>query len=347
MAQRYGAGVARLEEILARLQSTLGELDGEPRPLSGGITNHNFRVTLGGEDYVVRLHGRDTDLLGIDREAELIACGLAAELGIAPELVASFDDCLVTRFVACDPVVPHEVAAHAAQIARALRSFHDSPARLPARFWVPELLEDYSEQVRVRGVRLPADYGRAAAIASRIADALPLRDPRPCHNDLLSTNIIRAHATGERGGTDADSNAGEPANGSSGGGARMLIVDWEYAGMGHRYFDLGNLSVNNDFDETADEQLLRGYHGRPPTDSERAALALMRILSDAREAAWGVVQEEISELDFDFARYARVHFERLNAAAELPQVSEWLAAAAADTNPPHEPEAQEPDGQTA
>jgi thiamine kinase-like enzyme len=325
MAQRYGAGVARLEEILARLQSTLGELDGEPRPLSGGITNHNFRVTLGGEDYVVRLHGRDTDLLGIDREAELIACGLAAELGIAPELVASFDDCLVTRFVACDPVVPHEVAAHAAQIARALRSFHDSPARLPARFWVPELLEDYSEQVRVRGVRLPADYGRAAAIASRIADALPLRDPRPCHNDLLSTNIIRAHAPGER----------------------MLIVDWEYAGMGHRYFDLGNLSVNNNFDETADEQLLRGYHGRPPTDSERAALALMRILSDAREAAWGVVQAEISELDFDFARYARVHFERLNAAAELPQVSEWLAAAAADTNPPHEPEAQEPDGQTA
>jgi thiamine kinase-like enzyme len=339
MAQRYGAGVARLEEILARLQSTLGELAGEPQPLSGGITNHNFRVTLGGEDYVVRLHGRDTDLLGIDREAELIACSLAAELGIAPALVASFDDCLVTRFVACDPVIPHEVATHAAQIALALRSFHDLPAKLPARFWVPELLEDYSEQVRVRGVRLPADYGRAAAVASRIADALPLRDPRPCHNDLLSTNIIRAHATGERGGTDADGTAGEPANG---GGTRMLIVDWEYAGMGHPYFDLGNLSVNNDFDEAADEQLLRGYHDRPPTDSERAALALMRILSDAREAAWGVVQLEISELDFDFARYARVHFERLNAAAELPQVSEWLAAAGADTNPP-----QEPDGQTA
>jgi thiamine kinase-like enzyme len=339
MAQRYGAGVARLEEILARLQSTLGELDGEPQALSGGITNHNFRVALGGEDYVVRLHGRDTDLLGIDREAELIACGFAAELGIAPELVASFDDCLVTRFVACDPVVPHEVAAYVAQIARALRSFHDSPARLPARFWVPELLEDYSEQVRVRGVRLPADYGRAAAVASRIADALPLRDPRPCHNDLLSTNIIRAHATIGRGGANDDDDTGAPAQG---GGERLLIVDWEYAGMGHRYFDLGNLSVNNDFDDADDEQLLRGYHGRPATDSERAALALMRILSDAREAAWGVVQAEISELDFDFARYAREHFERLNAAAELPQVSEWLAAAAADTDPP-----QEPDGQTA
>jgi thiamine kinase-like enzyme len=334
MARRYGAGVARLEEILARLQRTLGELAGEPQPLSGGITNHNFRVTLGGEDYVVRLHGRDTDLLGIDREAELIACDLAAGLGIAPELVASFDDCLVTRFVACDPVVPHEVAAHAARIARALRSFHDSPARLPARFWVPELLEDYSEQVRVRGVRLPADYGRAAAVASRIADALPLRDPRPCHNDLLSTNIIRARATGER------DDAGAPAQGV---GERVLIVDWEYAGMGHRYFDLGNLSVNNDFDEAADEQLLRAYHGRAATDSERAALALMRILSDAREAAWGVVQAEISELDFDFARYARVHFERLGTAVERPDLTEWLAAAAAGATDT----LGEPDGQTA
>ncbi len=30
-----------------------------------------------------------------------------------------------------------------------------------------------------------------------------------------------------------------------------MIVDWEYAGMGHPCFDLGNLAVNNDFDEAA------------------------------------------------------------------------------------------------
>ncbi len=55
----------------------------------------------------------------------------------------------------------------------------------------------------------------------------------------------------------------------------------------------------------------------------------MRILSDAREAAWGVLQAEISELDFDFDRYARTHFERLHAALEQPQLGEWLAAATA------------------
>lgn len=314
MRGSYGAGVARLEEILGRLESSIGELSGEPVPLSGGITNHNFRVTLAGEDYVVRVHGRDTELLGINREAEQLACQLAAELGIAPELIAAFDDCLVTRFVACEPVIPGEVALHAEEIARALRSFHDSPARLPASFWVPDLLEAYAARVHERGVRLPSDYGRAAAVAARIAGALPAGERRPCHNDLLSSNIIRAHGNG------------------------ILIVDWEYAGMGHPYFDLGNLSVNNELSERDDERLLSAYHGASPTDAQRATLALMRILSDAREAAWGVVQAEISELDFDFDRYARTHFERLDAAIEEPRLREWLAAVA---------NGEEPGGQAA
>ena len=305
MAQRYVAGVARLEDIVARLEPSLGVLAGEPAPLSGGITNHNFRVTLGANDCVVRVHGKDTDLLGIDREAERLACGLAAELGIAPALLAAFDDCLVTRFVASDTASPSDVAEHVEEIALALRRFHDSAVQLPARFWVPDLLDEYSARVRQRGVRLPAAYGRAAAAAERIAVALPLRHPRPCHNDLLPTNIIRPHDGG------------------------VLIVDWEYAGMGHPYFDLGNLSVNNDFTDSDDERLLSAYHGEPPTDARRAALALMRVISDAREAAWGVVQAEISELDFDFDRYARTHFERLNAAVEQPQLQEWLAAASA------------------
>lgn len=304
MAQRYVASVSRLEEILHRLEPSLGPVAGEPAPLSGGITNHNFRVTLGGADCVVRVHGKDTQLLGIDRRAERIAGETAAVLGIAPDVLAAHEDCLVTRFVPSDSLDAHEIAARAGEIARALRAFHDSPAVLPARFWVPDLLEDYAARIHERGVRPPDALHEAAAVAARIAGALAPWRPRPCHNDLLASNIIRAH--------DSD---------------RLLIVDWEYAGMGHPSFDLGNLSVNNEFDQDADERLLHAYHGAPPTDAQCAELALMRILSDAREAAWGAVQAEVSELDFDFDRYARTHFERLRAAAEQPQLQEWLAAA--------------------
>ena len=311
MAQRYVAGVARLEETLARLQAAVGALGGDPVPLSGGITNHNFRVTLGGEDYVLRIHGRDTELLGIDREAERMACELAAEMSIAPELVAAFEDCLLTRFVACDPVSPAEVAEHVEEIALALRRLHHAPATLPTSFWVPDLLEQYAVRVHVRGVTPPPEYNEAAALAAEIAAAMPLRDPRPCHNDLLAGNIIRARSGG------------------------VLIVDWEYAGMGHPCFDLGNLSVNNDFREADDERLLQAYYGAPPSDGQRAELALMRVLSDAREAAWGVLQAELSELDFDFDRYARTHFERMHAAAQAPQMREWLAAARASEREEH------------
>jgi hypothetical protein len=41
----------------------------------------------------------------------------------------------------------------------------------------------------------------------------------------------------------------------------------------------------------------------------------MRFMSDFREAMWGVVQQAISELDFDFRDYAEEHFERLERTA--------------------------------
>jgi thiamine kinase-like enzyme len=305
MARRYVGEVGRLDDILARLEPSLGPLSGEPVALQGGITNRNFRVTLGGTEYVVRVHGRDTGLLGIDRGAERLASETAARLAIAPEVAAGLDDCLVTRFVACEPASSPEIADRVEEIAGALRRFHDSGARLPTSFWVPDLLEDYAAIVRERGGALPDAYADAVDVARRIAAALPVGEARPCHNDLLAGNIIRARD-----------------------GGRMLIVDWEYAAMGHPCFDLGNLSINNDFDDATDERMLSAYHGQAPTTAQRAGLKLMRVLSDAREAAWGVVQAVVSELDFDFERYGREHFERLHVAAAGPHLRDWLAEAA-------------------
>jgi hypothetical protein len=37
----------------------------------------------------------------------------------------------------------------------------------------------------------------------------------------------------------------------------------------------------------------------------------MRVVSDFREAMWGVLQQGISTLDVDFVEYADEHFERL------------------------------------
>jgi thiamine kinase-like enzyme len=297
--------VGDLSDILKRLQPILGALDGEPVALDGGITNRNYRVTLGAVDYVLRLPGKDTGLLGIDRTAERLANEAAASLGIAPAVAAELDDCLVTHFLTCRALSAHELAEDIESLGRALRSFHDAPLELPVGFRVSELLERYAEIVSERGGTLPALYELAAGAAARIETALLLRHPRPCHNDLLAGNLIHSH--------EHD---------------RLMIVDWEYAGMGDPRFDLGNLVINNGLDGSVQDRLLSAYYGEPPSEARRAALRLACVLSDAREAGWAVVQGVLSQLDFDFEGYADEHFERLHGTLNQPSFEEWLAVAA-------------------
>lgn len=292
-----------LDRIVERLEPSLGQVGSAPAPLEGGITNRNYMVQMGGQEYVIRLHGKDTELLGIDREAERIANGAAAALGIAPAVAASFAGGIVTRYERCGTLDARGVAARVQEIGRALRAFHRCGAELPATFWVPDLLARYAALARANGAQLPPLYARAEQLAARIARALPLRAPRPCHNDLLAGNLICSNESG-----------------------RTMIVDWEYAGMGLPSFDLGNLSVNNELSDDCERELLCAYLGRAPAARERAALKLARVLSDAREGAWGVMQAQLSDLDFDFDGYAETHFARMAQAADGPEFAGWLAA---------------------
>lgn len=297
----YVGVVDELADVAEDLERLLGAPLGRPTPLAGGITNRNYLVERGEERFVVRRPGKDTALLGIDRGAELEASRAAAELGIAPDVIGLAGECLVTRFVAGDSLAADEVAVHVEELGRDLRRFHDSGVRLAADFRVPELLGRYDRVVRERGATPPPQFERAREIAAEIAGALPVRAPAPCHNDLLSGNILYRP------------------------GGALMIVDWEYAGMGDARFDLGNLAVNNHLDAEAEERLLTAYDGAPPDAHRLAELALMKVMSDAREAAWGVVQEHVSELDFDFRGYGREHLDRLLSAASDPSFRRALA----------------------
>jgi thiamine kinase-like enzyme len=298
--------MADLVSIVDRLAARLGTAGGEPVPLDGGITNRNYRVRFGERDCVLRLPGRDTELLGIDRAAERVATERAAALGIAPPLIAADEECMVTEWLPGAPIEGDRLRADPSSAARALRAFHDSGLQLPVRFWIPDLLADYALIIHERGGELTGQYRGTQELVARIAEVLPLADPAPCHNDLLPGNILAAEA--------------DPGH--------ALLVDWEYAGMGHPYFDLANLAVNNAFDEAAQDRLLEAYFDQPAGPGRRAALRLMTLVSDAREAAWGVVQGSISELDFDFAEYAHQHFTRLERNASDPRLQEWMRAAA-------------------
>ncbi|HEX5823414.1 MAG TPA: phosphotransferase [Candidatus Limnocylindrales bacterium] len=282
-------------------------------PLSGGITNRNFLVEPAGrtDRYVIRLAGNDTHLLGISREVEHAATVAAAGVGVGPEVTAFIrpEGYLVTRFIEGSPV--SDQAVHRpetiARVAASLRRIHDGPA-IPGLFVPLRIVEAYRALALARSVPIPPEYELAAALGRRIELAF-LSNPvelRPCHNDLLNANFIDD-------------------------GERIRIVDWEYAGMGDPFFDLGNFSINHELQPDEDAALLAAYDG-PTAPRDRAArlarLTLMRTVSDFREAMWGVLQQGISTLGVDFVEYAAEHFDRLLAGATTPRFEAALREAA-------------------
>ena len=297
-----------LYDDLVRAMQRVPELAGRKltlTALSGGITNRNFRVAAAGADerWVIRLAGNDTHLLGISREVEHAATVAAAGVGVGPEVTAFIrpEGYLVTRFIVGSPVsdamVHHPETLR--RIADSLRRIHDGPA-IPGLFVPLRIAEAYRALALARGVPIPPEYDLAAEIGRRIEMAL-LANPielRPCHNDLLNANFIDD-------------------------GSRIRIIDWEYAGMGDPFFDLGNFSINHELTADEDGILLAAYDGTARPE-RMARLTLMRVVSDFREAMWGVLQQGVSTLDVDFVAYASGGFERLLANATTPRFDRAL-----------------------
>ena len=260
--------------------------------LGGGITNHNLKVVVDGEAYVLRIAGRDTDLLGIDRRSEHEATRAAAAVGVGPEVIdfVEPEGWLVTRFIDGRIPAPEELAEPASlqRVGETLRLVH-SGAPLTSRFDSFRVVEDYLSAALQRGACAPAEWGWAAAIAASIENARRCAPLVPCHNDLLNANFLDD-------------------------GGRLRIVDWEYAGMGDPFFDLANFAINHELDAGQRRQLLVGYRGELREEDWRA-LELMRFMSDFREAMWGVVQSVVSTLEFDFDGYAAEHLLRLRRTA--------------------------------
>ena len=154
----------------------------------------------------------------------------------------------MTRFIEGTPMADLDVHRPdvIARVADSVRRFHEGPA-IPGLFIPLRVCEAYRALAEARGVPMPPEYGLAQAIGRRIELALIMNplELRPCHNDFLPGNLIDD-------------------------GARMRIVDWEYAGMGDPFFDLGNFSINNDLTPDEDEAFLAAYDGtrrRAPTGS--------------------------------------------------------------------------------
>ena len=156
--------MGELNDILQRLEPSLGSVDRQPAPLEGGITNRNYRVHARGRG-VRPAPAREGHRAAGDRPGRRALANepRRAGLGLAPAVAASFEGCLVTRYLAARRRAARWRAT-GAEIAAALRAFHDLDLALPVRFWVPDLLADYAAVVRERGAQLPDGTRGALAV---------------------------------------------------------------------------------------------------------------------------------------------------------------------------------------
>lgn len=265
-----------------------------PQPLGGGITNVNFVVEDAGRQYVVRI-GDDIPHHGVMRFNEHAASRAAHACGLSPAVVHSETGVLVLDFIEGKTLAEEDVRERSMleRIVPLLRECHQKlPEHLrgPAlAFWVFHVLRDYAHTLREGNSRWVAELSRLLGIAAQLEDAVGSIDLVYGHNDLLPANFIDD-------------------------GARLWLIDWDYAGFNSPLFDLGGLASNNQLCEADEVWLLEAYFEASCGDDLLRRYIAMKCASLLRETMWSMVSEIHSAIDFDYAAYTDENLQRFDQA---------------------------------
>jgi thiamine kinase-like enzyme len=298
-----------LEEAIARVPFLAAARKLESAPLTGGITNLNYRIDADGKSYVIRITGAGTDKLGIRRDVEYEANLAAGRLGIAPEVLFYIqpEGYLVTRFIHARRIPPNVIrqADYLDRVAGKLRLFHRRGPELKTEFIVFRRVEMLAAVAKEKGCRFPPDFDWIMQQKDAVEGAV-LKNPHtptPCHNDLLNLNWLEEDVPGELG--------------------EVRLLDWEYAGMGDPIYDLANFSIHHRLNDDQITALLKAYFG-VAREQDFARLKVLAPMSELHEAMWGTAQTGLSKLDEDFQGYADLWFARVREHVADLRWDRWL-----------------------
>ena len=300
-------GDADLDRVLAQVPELAGP-DRTVAPISGGMTNRNYRVSTPGGDYVVRVSVHETGQLGIDRDNEHHNSLLAAQAGVGVPVVTRSRDpeALVVSFVPGVTLTPEDFRdpRRVSVLASVLRRLHAAPA-FARDFEMVGVQRRYHEIVVENGYPLPADYARYADRARLVGEVLTATRQRsaPCHNDLMPGNFIE----------------------SDGAGSHIWLVDYEYSGNNDPSFDLGDAINELELDPERAEQLVTEYHGGP-RPRELARARLWSLMSKYGWSLWGSIRIGTTG-DPEIREWAQALWARAVAEFESPEFEALLTRA--------------------
>jgi thiamine kinase-like enzyme len=296
---------SRVDEAVARV-SLWKDQQVRVSQLSGGLTNENYLIEAGGKRYVMRIPGRSTELLSIDRANEVYNTKAAATTGIGPLVLEHIPglDILVLEFIAGPTMSARTLQSKdmAGRMASSFRRLHDSPPFFKD-FNMFRLIEYYLGIVDEHQVTIPDGYRDRLPDIATIEHAVGVHalPAVPCHNDLLCENFIDD-------------------------GSALRIVDYELSGNNDPCFDLGNTAQEAEFDQDLRAALCAAYFGRDDA-RQLARMNLFALMSDVGWTLWGAIQAKISAVDFDFRGYFNGRWERAVAVLESDRLTTWITQA--------------------
>lgn len=251
------------------------------------LTNRNFRLTLGEEQFVLRIAGGGTAGY-IDRAAEAHNAQLAAAIGIAPAVlhVDPASGLMLTRFVpASTPLTAADLQdptmlRHAVEL---LKRLHESRLPFQGRMDLLPKLDQYMALAARKGWPAGLDLtpARRAAEAARPALERAGVPWGPCHIDPVPHNFVVGRTP-----------------------QALYLLDWEYAAMCEPMWDLAAVSIEAELDEATDRFLLGAYYG-PAASQQNGRFILYKSLLNLLAAAWAIVQLVDANSNADFAAFAR------------------------------------------
>jgi len=249
----------------------------------GGVSNVNLRLDTPRGVFVLRLPSPDPAGF-VDRRIEIEATRQAATLGLGAELLHADarTGVLLTRWIDGPPLSAERFRTDPGateRAARALAALHHGPARFGRALDVFAVIDGHRGTLRQQG-RLPAWSPAVGAALERLRAeiaAAPI-GAVPSHGDAVPENLLDT-------------------------GARVYLIDWEYAGMADPAWDLAILSLEAGFDAGEQARLLAAHGGGVPPERLRhfmflaASLGALwgRLRVDEALAGWTAARDAVAE----------------------------------------------------
>jgi thiamine kinase-like enzyme len=291
-----------IEEAVAKIPEWKNK-DISITPLSGGLTNSNFRVDVDGIPYFVRVPGASTELLAVNRENEYYNSKAAYEAGVGPRVIHYLPEycVMVLEFLNGKTMSKESLSRPGmpTRMANAIKRLHSGP-RFLTDFNMFRLTEYYLQICEEQQIRIPDGYVERMATVATIEQAMSAKplDTVPCNNDLLAENYI----------DDGD---------------RLWLIDYEYSGNNDPTFELGNTCQEMQLSDPQIEEVCTAYFGAATID-KIARMKLNMIMSDVGWGLWAAIQAKISTIEFDFWGWALERWGRAVEKMDSKEFEIWL-----------------------